>query len=151
MYKKAWCTCKVVVFLIKPLFFWRSRCRPRRCLKSPLVSLRNRTAERRGRQNASAWQTWQGYYLRFSSWSSPNTNVFWSLQKDLFKGEWSLAKTYFKQNYCHTCHTRFAVRLVAYTVRNPDVSYPRTFRTQTIRTQSWDDSYPTLRWFVPKA
>ena len=33
----------------------------------------------------------------------------------------------------------------------PDVSYPRTFRTQTIRTQSWDDSYPTLRWFVPKA
>ena len=31
------------------------------------------------------------------------------LQKDLFKGNWSLAKTYFRQNYCHTCHTRFAV------------------------------------------
>ena len=43
------------------------------------------------------------------SWSSPNNNVFWSLQKALFKGEWSLATGYFKQNYCHACHTRFAV------------------------------------------
>ena len=31
------------------------------------------------------------------------------LQKDLFKGKWSLAKSYFKQNYCHACHIRFAV------------------------------------------
>ena len=31
------------------------------------------------------------------------------LRKDLFKGKWSLAKSYFKQNYCHACHTRFAV------------------------------------------
>ena len=31
------------------------------------------------------------------------------LQKDLFKGKWSLAKNYCKQNYCHACHTRFAV------------------------------------------
>ena len=31
------------------------------------------------------------------------------LQKDLFKGKWILAKSYFKQNYCHACHTRFAV------------------------------------------
>ena len=31
MYKKAWCTCKVVVLLIKPIgFFLRSRYRPRR-------------------------------------------------------------------------------------------------------------------------
>ena len=29
------------------------------------------------------------------------------LQKYLFKG--SLAKSYFKQNYCHACHTRLAV------------------------------------------
>ena len=28
--KQAWCTCKVVVLVIKPIFFfWRSRCRPR--------------------------------------------------------------------------------------------------------------------------
>ena len=32
-----------------------------------------------------------------------------SLQKDLFKGRWSLAKNCFKQNYCHACRTRFAV------------------------------------------
>ena len=32
-----------------------------------LVSLRNRTAERRGRQNARVWQTWLGYYLRVLS------------------------------------------------------------------------------------
>ena len=31
------------------------------------------------------------------------------LQKDLFKGKWSLAKSCFKQNCCHGCHTRFAV------------------------------------------
>ena len=30
------------------------------------------------------------------------------LQKDLCKGKLSLAKSYFKQNYCHTCHTRIA-------------------------------------------
>ena len=34
-----------------------------------IVSLRNRTAGRRGRQNARVWQTWQGYYLRVLSWS----------------------------------------------------------------------------------
>ena len=30
MYKRASCTCKVGVLLIKPIVFWRSRCRPRR-------------------------------------------------------------------------------------------------------------------------
>ena len=34
-----------------------------------IVSLRNRTAERRGRQNAWVWRTWQGYYFRVLSWS----------------------------------------------------------------------------------
>ena len=75
-----------------------------------LVSLSNRTAGRGGQQNARVWQTWQGYYLRVLSWSSLNINVFWSFKpKDLFKGKWSLAKSYFKQKYCHACHTRFAV------------------------------------------
>ena len=43
MNKKAWCTCKVVVFLnIKPIVFWRSRRRQRRwILKSLLGSLNN--------------------------------------------------------------------------------------------------------------
>ena len=43
--------------------------------------------------------------------SSTNINVFWSLKKDLFKGKGSLAKSYFKQNYCHVSPKRFAVRL----------------------------------------
>ena len=31
------------------------------------------------------------------------------LEKDLFKGGWSTAEKLFKQNYCHACHTKFAV------------------------------------------
>ena len=31
------------------------------------------------------------------------------LQKDLFKGKCSLARSYFKQNYCHACRTSFAI------------------------------------------
>ena len=58
--------------------------------------LRNRTAGRRGRQNAFVRQTWQGYYLRVLSWPSLNINVFWLLQKDPFKGKWSLAKRFFE-------------------------------------------------------
>ena len=64
-----------------------------------LPSVRNRTAGRKGRQNACVWQTWQGYYLRVLSWSSLNIYVYWSLTKDLFKGKWSWTKCYFKQNF----------------------------------------------------
>ena len=85
-----------------------------RLLPSPVqlrtfIDLRNRTAGRRGRQIACAWRTWQGYNLRILSWSSLTSMFSGLLQKDLFKGKWSLAKSYFKQNYCHACHTRFAV------------------------------------------
>ena len=73
------------------------------------MSLRNRTAGWRGWQNVCVWQTWQGYNLHVMSWSSLSIHVFWFLQKDLFKGKWFLAKSYFKQNCCHGCHTRFAV------------------------------------------
>jgi len=73
------------------------------------VSLRNRTAERRGRQNAWVWQTWRGYYLRVLSRILLTLMFPALLQKDLFKGMWSLAETKQKQNYCHACHTRFAV------------------------------------------
>ena len=54
-------------------------------------SRKNRTA------NTCVWQTWQGYYLRVLSWSSHNTNVFWSFTKKMLKGKWSLAKNCFKQ------------------------------------------------------
>ena len=52
-----------------------------------LVSSRNRTAGRSGRQNTCVWQTCHCYFLRILSWSSLNNNVFWSLPKDPFKGK----------------------------------------------------------------
>ena len=79
------------------------------CSWELIVSLRNRTARRRGWQNVCVWQTWQGYNVHVMSCSSLSINVFWFLQKDLFKGKWWLAKSYFKQICCHSCHTRFAV------------------------------------------
>ena len=58
--------------------------------------------ERKEDGKTLVWQTWQGYYVRVLTWSGP-------LQKELFKGKWSLTKSCFKQNYCHACQTRFAV------------------------------------------
>ena len=40
------------------------------------MSLRNRTAERGGRQNGCMWQTWQGYYWHVLPRSPLNINVF---------------------------------------------------------------------------
>ena len=73
------------------------------------MSLRNRTAERRGRQNACAWQTWRACYVCVLRWSSLKLMFSGLLQKDVFKGGWSTAEKLFKQNYCHACHTKFAV------------------------------------------
>ena len=74
-----------------------------------LVSLRNRTQEEEDgrtlvcdkRDKAISYAFCRDLHL---------TSMFSGLlQKDLFKGKWILAKSYFKQNYCHACHTRFAV------------------------------------------
>ena len=46
-----------------------------------IVSLRNRTAWRRGRQNARVWQARQDYFLLVLSWSSLNINVYWYFKK----------------------------------------------------------------------
>ena len=73
------------------------------------VSLRNRRAERRGRQNAWVWQTWRGYYLRVLLRIHLTFMFLALLQRDLFKGMWSLANAKQKQNYSHACRTRFAV------------------------------------------
>lgn len=49
-------------------------------------------------------------YLSVTSWSVYLTLMLCGLlQKDLFKGKWDLEENYLKQNYCHSCHTRFAV------------------------------------------
>ena len=41
--KKAWCTCRVVVLLIKPIVFLRSRCRRRRGFARSLIMLCRRS------------------------------------------------------------------------------------------------------------
>ena len=74
-----------------------------------LLSVRKRTAERRGRQNAWVWQAWRGYYFSVLSEIHLTLMFFARLQKDLFKGVWSLAEGFLKQNYCRACHTRSTV------------------------------------------
>ena len=59
---------------------------------------------------ALVWQTWQDYYLRVLSWSSQNISCFLVFDKKmcLRVGEvWR--KVFLKHNYCHACHTVFAV------------------------------------------
>ena len=74
------------------------------CCVSSLVSLLNRTAGRRGgRQNAPVLQEWQGHYLRVLSWSSLNIILCFLVFYKM------ICFKFFKQNYCHTCQTRFAV------------------------------------------
>ena len=62
-----------------------------------LVSLRKKTAERRGRQNACVWQTWQAYYLCVLWWSSLKLMFSGLWEKDLFKGGWSSAEKFLIQ------------------------------------------------------
>ena len=81
-------------------------------LLETLVSVRNRTAGRRGRQNVCVWQTWQGYYLRVLSWSPLNILCFLVFCKKIsLKESEAWRKVISKQNYCHVCLTRFAVFL----------------------------------------
>ena len=58
------------------------------------------------------WKVWP--VSNFAQQHAPTlVKVLWNwplvFYKNLFKGKWSLAKRYFKQNYCHACHTKFAV------------------------------------------
>ena len=62
------------------------------------VSLRNRTAKGDGAITCVFCR--DGHFT--PTFSGP-------LQKDLFKEKWNLAKSCFKQNYCHACNTTFAV------------------------------------------
>ena len=72
-----------------------------------IVSSRNRTAERRRRQNAWVWQMWKDYYLSVLS-GIHLTLMFFVLQKDLFQGMLSLAEGFFQTKLSHL-HTRFAL------------------------------------------
>ena len=81
---------------------------PRKCPKTApyMTSVSEHTkreAERRGKQNVCAWQTWQGYYLRVLSWSSINLAMLWSY-KEIFCKEARKVKfggRLFKHKYCH--------------------------------------------------
>ena len=67
-----------------------------------LVSLRKkRTAKRLSVTNVT------GLLLARFVGNSLNMMFFALLQKDLFKGMWSLAEGFLKQDYCRACHTRF--------------------------------------------
>ena len=61
-----------------------------------IVSLHNRKAERRGRQNACVWQTWHGYYLRVLLCSLLPINAFWSFTIGSVKKRVKFAGKFFK-------------------------------------------------------
>ena len=61
-----------------------------------IASLCCKTAERRIRQNAYVWQTWQPYYLCVWRWSSLKLLFSDLSPKNLFKGGWSSAEKFFK-------------------------------------------------------
>ena len=68
---------------------------------------------RKKRKKRTAKGLWKAYYLCFFVWSSLKLTFSGLLQNDLFKGGWSSAEKFFKQNYCHACHTRFAVSFLS--------------------------------------
>ena len=68
-----------------------------------LVSLRDRTAKRLKAANVT------GLLLACFVGNSLNIIFFCSSTKRSVLEMWSLAKGFFKKNYCHACHTRFAV------------------------------------------
>ena len=51
------------------------------------------------------------WLVTFATWFLlKRIGMFWSFtKKDRWKRGWSLMDNYFKHNYCHACHTRFAV------------------------------------------
>ena len=61
-----------------------------------IVSLHNRKAERRGRQNACVWQTWHGYYLRVLLCSLLPINAFWSFTIRSVKKRLKIGGKFFK-------------------------------------------------------
>ena len=117
------------------------------------MTLRNRTAERRGRQIACVWRTWQGYNLRILSRSWLTSMFSGLLQKDLLKRKWSLAKSYFKQNYCHACHTRFAVFFPLPSCCVSSLAKRRplfTITVPTVKMESMKSAFGFLHWNPPR-
>ena len=89
-----------IIYVIKYLFLMSHESRVVKIVLRNRTALKKRTAKCSRVTNVTGpLRTYLQLTLMFSG----------LLQKDLFKGNWSLARSYFRQNYCHTCHTRFAV------------------------------------------
>ena len=107
----------VDIFKILPRFLWQPLLRHWKEVDNTnlvvfmYIKRDNRMAGRRGRQNAYAWQKWQAMTITYVFCRDIHLTLkFTSLYRKIpFKAEWSLAKSWFKQNYCHACYTRFAV------------------------------------------
>ena len=82
---------RLLVLVFRVLLDWRPL--------GIIVSLRNRMAGRRGRQNTCAWQKWQARTITYVFCRDIHLALtFTSVYKKIsFKGEWSLAKNCFKQ------------------------------------------------------
>ena len=61
-----------------------------------IVSLHNRKADSRGRENACVWQTWHGYYLRVLLCSLLPIKAFWSFTVRSVKKRVKFAGNFFK-------------------------------------------------------
>ena len=81
------------------------------CLPSIIVSLRNRMAERRGWKNGVCHKHDGGYYLQERRvLSGIHLTCFLLFYKKICLKVCEVWwKRLFKQNYCHACHTRFAI------------------------------------------
>ena len=95
MYKRAWCTCKVVVLVIKLLFLWSFRRRPRRWILKSLTSrfmedvntrqrrsfsfpeLRCSLLEFKSRENCQHLKNWTRWNKRDKVRSSANSLFKW--------------------------------------------------------------------------
>ena len=89
MYRKAWCTCKVVVLLI----IWRSRYRPRRWILKPLII--HKMSGDQERPNQSVFSVHSAF--RFNHWRqdvlSPVHSRYFSIDKEIktTSGYWTWA------------------------------------------------------------
>ena len=87
------------------------------------VSVRNRMAGRRRRQNGCLWQTWQGYYLHVLSWSSITFICFLVFYKKVCLKECEVWQKVISNKIIavNACHTRFPVLLRKFTWLNKNL------------------------------
>ena len=100
--KKAWCTCRAVVLLIKPIVFWRSRCRRRRgfvrsqmFLEVATCSLVTPLAIIFIDMFAPKWARGPHNLARFPSWDPCITPGYWAWYLNVLPTSGSLFRSLF--------------------------------------------------------